>query len=242
MKKLYTFILVLLLSVPFAHGQNWTVGTAVDDTLAKYTGYVWDGCYPGASILLNCYPGAVAGVTYYFVITSASDSIETTGGVSVFPGDSLLVTSSPIEFYNQSSPVVSMTGIVIAVGTPTASGETFSCGNSGMWLSNLLLCQEGLTAIYPNMCSVSASTGIAGASASGADLKVYQMADRWEVQGTSRLAKIAVYSLSGMMVYNSTEVSSGSATIPHHDLSSGIYLLQAVKADGAVQSVRIIKD
>ncbi len=170
MKKIFTTLLILV-SLFFSEkssAQNWTVGTPVYMVVTSNL-FFGTGCFPTAdqSFIIN--GSTVTGVDYYLKVDSSPlDSVYLMPGMdTLVTGDSILLgvggNNFSLYFFNGGG-LLNMS--IIAVGTPTTAGKSHPCAPNNLWMSNLLFCPEGLSAIVNNNCQVQAGSFSVTASSS----------------------------------------------------------------------------
>lgn len=144
------------------HAQNWLVNQPVDVQVSAVTVY-GGGCFPATQAILNFSAPAVDGVTYFYKVIG----ITTDGEYTMVPGPAVALQVDDMIPVSVQDNQVFNTGTfgglelqVWAVGTPTMEGQAHPCSSSELWMSNLLLCNEGLTAIVQTNCATELSTGL----------------------------------------------------------------------------------
>lgn len=136
--------------------QDWTVGEPVDMLL--YTQTFYGGCNPSADYTYTFPTSPVSGVDYLVKIT-AMDPPD--GALNIVPGlpdgglgDELVFTAGvqrTMTFGNSTNSAVLE---FRAQGTPAVAGQAHPCAASAFWISNLMLCPEGLFPNVDEACTV----------------------------------------------------------------------------------------
>ncbi len=239
MMKPYALLLSIACTTTL-HAQNWEVGVPVDVLISNITVY-GGGCAPGVQATLFMPLLPVDGVNYYYRV------INTNGGTyTMVPGPANVLnvgdtvhfpTTQITEVYNTANQG-GLEMEVRAEGTPTTPGQTHPCASNDLWLSNLLLCNEGLTSVISLSCETQPSTVgideetttlsfIAPLAANGFQLQVLD----------AQVHVVRVLDAQGRVVCTSTGSTS------RMDLSTqpdGVYVLQAERVSGQVLTQRFV--
>ncbi len=161
MKTLSTLLLSTL-TIGSVSAQAWVVGQPVMFQLSEISVF-GGGCFPAAQANLNFPLYPVSGITYYYLVTghsSPGDYTMVPGPANpLLVGDTVHITSSTHAVYNTGG----FGGLdleIWAEGTPTVPGQVHICSFSMLWLSNLLLCEEGLINTSSASCETELSTGM----------------------------------------------------------------------------------
>lgn len=127
------------------------------------------GCWPDLQAHLSFPLPAVSGVSYYYKVVDIIDGTYTTipgpPGALVI-GD--MITIQPAQelmVYNEQASG----GLFLQVwasGTPTTAGQAHPCASSDLWMSNLLLCFEGLNCLLGADCTTELSNSVPAMPAS----------------------------------------------------------------------------
>ncbi len=157
--KPYALLLTLACTTTL-HAQNWEVGIPVDIQISTITVY-GGGCAPGVQATLFMPLLPVDGITYYYRV------INTNGGTyTMVPGPAnVLNVGDTVHF-----PITQIDGGLQRGQSrwagnggprrrnPTTAGQTHPCASNDIWMSNLLLCNEGLTSQISLGCETQPST------------------------------------------------------------------------------------
>jgi hypothetical protein len=196
------------------------------------------GCSPGpqASLFIPLLP--VTGVTYYYRVINTNGGVYTMdpGPANVLAvGDTVHVPATQItEVFNQAN----MGGLELeirATGTPTVAGETHPCAPNNLWISNLLLCNEGLSCLIQLACQTTAiSTGIGEASLGS---PWYGVTDGQVRLLDTGIRAAQVLDAQGRVVA-STHIGGG--TLELGLMPTGLYVVRGLRADGSVVTDRFV--
>lgn len=231
MKYIYT-LAVLLLCQSGSNAQNWIVGQAVDANLSSLIVY-GGGCYPGIQALLNYSGPSVDGVALYYKVVS----IETDGEYTMNPGtgsaliigDLVPLTAVGHQVYNTGT--YGGLGLEVhAIGTPTTPGQTHPCAPNDLWMSNLLLCQEGLSNSASGGCVTEQSTGIAIAEEDRFAFMLPSVANGFRLQlADPALLAATVSDMHGRAV---ATIAGGQRSAELNSLAPGAYVVDAIRTNG----------
>ena len=228
MKKFYnTLVIISLLATIQVQAQTWTVGQPVMTVFTSVGGYA-GGCYPNADFTFP-FPGSnVSGVSYYLVVTNtpASSVLIQPMNDTLAVGDTILmpIGSSPYSVYCFTGAGGPVQFKIIAKGTPTTAGQPYPCSVSQLWLSNLMLCPEGLINNVSNNCSVQASTGISEPSSNEIQIDLPGAANAGNLTVSGQMAVTTITDVTGKLIYQSNKT-----TLTVFDMSTfpiGVYTLQ----------------
>jgi hypothetical protein len=217
--------------------QNWTVGVPVNMLITSYT-FV-GGCTPNADATFNFPASTALGVDHVAYITA----VDPPGGsATIVPGiaggavgDSMVIDASVVRSLTVAAGTNTVTLEFRAVGTPTQAGDVHPCGGPSTWISNLMLCPEGLIASFNLTCTVQPGTiGIAEAS-SDPRFMLSQSGGRLSLAG-ARIVRFAIHDLMGHVVATGTTELANGVDLSH--LATGSYVLHAVLADGTTHNER----
>ncbi len=217
--------------------QNWTVGVPVDVQISTVTVY-GGGCAPDpqATLFIPLLP--VTGVTYYYRVVNTNGGTYTMvpGPANVLAaGDTVHVPTTQItEVYNQAG-AGGLELEVRAEGTPTVAGETHPCAPNNLWMSNLLLCNEGLNCLIQLSCqTVAGSTGVEENTAD----QVWYSAAMGQVRILDAGIRTAQVLDAQGRVVAATNVSGGTMDLGARP--AGLYTVRAQRADGALVVARFV--
>ncbi len=228
-------LLLALGPITNVHAQNWIVGDPVDMLLYSHTSY--GGCTPVPDQTFTLEPSPVTGVGYKAIITAIDPP---TGSVSILPGLSNGVVGSGLAIDTAVERSILLapgtTSAVIefrAMGTPTTAGEAHPCTASPFWLSNLMLCPEGLIPVINNACTVQLGTGVDAGS--GLDPRIQWPTVTNGQELVMHLPSMApgtvrVFDVNGRVV--ARRDITGQGTISLVGERDGIYVLSVSGPDG----------
>ena len=224
--------------------QNWVVGEPVNMLL--YTQTFYGGCNPNADYTYTFPSSPVSGVDYLVKIT-AMDPPD--GVVEILPGlpdgglgDELVFDASVQRTMTFGNGTTSAALEFRAQGTPTTAGESHPCGASAFWISNLMLCPEGL---FPNVddgCTVQGgATTITDTElpAPVIDLPSALNGQRLSI-GLPALetANARIIDATGRIVLSRFLVQGGTFVLS--SMPDGTYLLQLSRSTGKVITKRFL--
>ena len=213
------------------HAQGWGVNQPVDQQLSAITVY-GGGCFPAIQAQLNFGQPPVDGVTYYYKVVG----ITTDGEYTMVPGPGQALAVNDLVPVQQFEHQVYNSGTfggleleVWAMGTPTTPGQSHPCSSSDLWMSNLLLCNEGLTCLIGSNCTTQLSTGVPGSARNNA-LVLPNAFNGYTLQwnGTP-LVSGSVIDPSGRTIQ---VLSAATPTAQLGHLPSGVYILHLITTDG----------
>jgi hypothetical protein len=237
MMRPYSLLATIALTTAVS-AQNWTVGTPVSMQVHEVAVF-GGGCYPGVQAVLNLQHTQVTGVTYYYEVTNITNGVYTMvpGPAGILAiGDTIHVPASGIsEVYNQqTSGGLEMR--VIAGGTPTVAGESHPCTASQFWISNLLLCNEGLSSALSDGCTTVNGSGMSIGEINGGG--AWYMANGDQVRITDNSIRSAQVIDAQGRVVSATNTVGGILDLGTEP--TGVYVLRAQRASGEVVSQRIV--
>lgn len=237
MKTSITFLKsIVLFSIVFfapniSKSQNWTVGSPVNmvvNTNLFHSNY----CYPTADQHFLIDGSTISGISYYLYVNSAPlDSVYLMpGNDTLTTGDSILIPGGGnlySLYFFLGGGLLDMS--IKAVGVPTTIGQSHPCQPSNLWMSNLMICDEGLTPVINNNCVVEAGTSLI-ANIFGTNSPCF-----------SPCGGIADASVTGGTFPYSYLWSNGETTTAVSGLCSGIYAVTVTDASSntATDSVTI---
>lgn len=237
MMKPYALLATMALTTTLS-AQNWTVGVPVNMQVSEI-GVYGGGCSPGPQATLYLDHPAVDGITYYYEVTNIVNGVYTMvpgpAGI-LMVGDTIHVPSNFITtvFNQQASGGLEMR--VVAAGTPTTAGQEHPCTASQFWISNLLLCNEGLSTTLSSSCTVQpgSTQGIADLAGSNAWFSSNGTSVRL-MDPTIRTAQLV--DVQGRVVAT-TSTTGGMLELGAQP--SGMYVVRAQRADGNVLAERVM--
>jgi hypothetical protein len=166
MKQMYRRLLLFIFATMLMSGslkaQMWTVYVPVD-TLLTQLGRNVGGCFPSADFTFT-FPGSpVTGVDYLLIVkqTPTGTVNMTPIGGTIAINDTLVLvpgTQTYNVYCNSGTGLVSFD--FVAKGTPLVANQAYPCSVSQLWLSNLMICPDGLSNNPPNNCLTQIATGL----------------------------------------------------------------------------------
>ena len=89
-----------------------------------------------------------------------------------------------------------------AIGTPTEAGGEIPCSSSELWISDLLLCDEGLTPVLNFDCRVESPTSTKDYEQEGIEFFLPQAANEFQlrVEATGEIERLLVFDLHGRLI------------------------------------------
>lgn len=240
-----TATLLLAASITLlAAAQNWNVGQPLDMLL--YTQTFYGGCNPNADYTFNFPPSTVDGVDHIIRVVSVAPTNGTLdlmpGFSGVTTGASMLVDEAVMRYLTMSPGTTSATLEFRAVGTPTTAGQTHACAPSEFWISNLMICPDGLTPIIGSDCSVQGgATAIVDTEmpAPTIDLPSVRNGQRLTISLPSfETANAIIVDATGRTVI--TKYLAQGGAIGLNTSPDGAYVLQLVRSNGDVVTKRFV--
>jgi hypothetical protein len=247
MKKNYFISFALLFTLLMStslKAQNWTVGTPVDMSISYLTKYGF-GCAPGSpDFSMNIILNNVSGIQYIAIVDSVVDiAVIYNTTDTLMLGDTLNLSGGN---NNYSVSFVNGNGNISfnfkAVGTPTTAGENHPCAFNDLWMSNLLLCNEGLTRNVQNTCTVDAATSLNSITKSHIGIQFPNASNQYQLQlsGLEAQSAINLYDITGKAIKNIGQTNNASINIPCQELNAGIYFINFVQNGTSTTSKFII--
>ena len=237
MKRTLPLFTAVLLTGSVA-AQTWTVGTPAAFKWSQAT-YSGGGCYPGPDQNLFFSAPSVYGVQYVAIVDAvspvATNQIAPYGLTPLNVGDTVeVVPGSPNSIYFPSG-TGSMTLSYWAIGTPTTAGQSYPCTFSDLWMSNMMLCPEGLSTTVQGSCTVQAGTaGITGNVANDPAITFPSAANGWTLNvANSSLASAKVLDITGKTITRKFPANLSG-------LPDGIYVVQGTRPDGTTSTHRFV--
>ena len=245
--KTTTRSLLPLLIVPVCmnatKAQDWTVGEPVD--LLLYSQTFYGNCNPSPDYTFTFPVSTVTGVDYKVLIV-AMDPPD--GVASISPGlenggldDGLVLDAAVQRTVTFGTGTSSAVFEFRAQGTPLVAGESHPCSASPFWISNLMLCPEGLIPNVNAGCTVQAgATAVNEVPAQPlfqwpSPMNGQQLSVALSDAGTVRLT---VLDATGRSVMSQSTGSTGSMDLSI--LPEGVYVLDAVRSNGRVMTRRFL--
>ena len=235
---LKVFVLQLFLAAGFfsnSYSQSWIVGTPVNMYLTTLT-HFGGGCYPQADFIFHIQGSQVTGVNFVAIVTSVPpNSVFITPGQDTLAiGDTILLSPGmnnvSVYFFNGSG---SVNFEFRAIGVPVTAGQQHPCNAAPNWISNLLLCVEGLTNTLINNCTVSANTGISNYNVTQAQIlfPVFENNYSLQILNAQETSQVTVFGLSGNYITSKRNSGETIITLSLAELKSGIYFLSITSGD-----------
>ncbi|MBL8001895.1 MAG: T9SS type A sorting domain-containing protein [Flavobacteriales bacterium] len=237
MMKPYALMAAMALTTTLT-AQNWTVGVPVNMQVSEIA-VNGGGCSPGPQATLYLDHPAVDGITYYYEVTSIVNGVYTMvpgpAGI-LMVGDTIHVPANFITTVFNQQAAGSLQMRVIAAGTPTTAGQVHPCTASMFWMSNLMLCNEGLSTTLSSGCTVQpgSTQGIADLAGSNA----WFSNNGTSIRLTDASIRTAQLVDAQGRVVATTNNSGGMLELG--TLPTGMYVVRAQRADGSVLSERVM--
>lgn len=205
----------------------------VISNFAQKSQFLLPGCFPTSSVDFHFYLPTVAGVQYYFKITSIdpNSAYMMPGNDTLAIGDSIAVNAgndTRSVFYFASAASMPFIADLYAAGTPTTAGQFYPCNiTNQMWISNQMICQEGLSAQVSGGCSVQTNpTQITDQTISSIEFISPTSSNQYqlELNKVNAPSQVKLFSLTGELLL-SKNIPVGSSSMDCHSLPSGMYLV-----------------
>lgn len=236
-----TATLLLLTTTALAtRAQNWTVGLPVDMLL--YTQPFFGGCTPGTDYTFNFPPSAVSGVDHIIRVVNVEPpgaTLDLLPGLSgATAGANMVVDAAVMRNLTMAPGTVSALLEFRAVGIPSTEGQSHPCNASPFWISNLMICPEGLIPNVNDGCTVQA--GITSIPELMADPVL-----QWPSPANGQLLRLQnglqaeVVDLHGRVVAAQAR-STGASSLGLGHLAPGVHVLRLISADGTATAQRFL--
>lgn len=245
MKKNYSISFALVFTLLFnfsSKAQNWSVGTPVDMSISYLTKYAFS-CAPQPDFNMNIILNSVSGIQYIAIVDSVQDiAVIPSSNDTLNLGDTLFLSQGN---NNYAVSFVNGTGNISfnfkAVGTPTTAGESHTCAFSDLWMSNLLLCNEGLTRNVQNNCTVDAATNLNSISSNNTIVQFPSASNQYQLQlsGLNMGNSINLVDITGKSLKLIGQTSNSTINIPCQDLKAGIYFISYTE-NGNITSTKFV--
>lgn len=235
-KLLLTLVLVTGFSL-FSNAQTWAVGVPLNQVVisnfAFKSQFQLPGCFPQASVNFNFFLPSVSGVQYYLKVTSidANSAYMMPGNDTLAVGDSIAVnggTNTKSIYYYAATASTDFKAALYAAGTPTTAGQPYPYNIVNQaWISNLMICNEGLSAQVSAACTVQNNpTSVASTRFDGIHYSSPTSSNNYqfEFNEITSATRVQLYTLTGSLCV-SQELPIGSSRIDGSMLPSGIYLM-----------------
>ncbi|HEX5001008.1 MAG TPA: T9SS type A sorting domain-containing protein [Bacteroidia bacterium] len=235
MRKLYPLSVITAILSLFIHnsfGQPWTVGYPVQVTLTSVGGFT-GGCSPNADFTFSFPGSAVTGVSYYLIVTATPQPNQvylTPGNDTLAVGDSIFMAPGTNSYgvYCFSGSGGSVSFDIVAAGIPTTAGEAYPC-SVPLWLSNLLLCPEGLINGVSNNCQVQSSTGISENNSLQPDIIYPSHLNGNQLQVKGACDNVQLSDITGKIL---VQQSGTDVSFNLNGYCSGIYIVTVASGTG----------
>jgi hypothetical protein len=231
MRKNYAITIAFALSILFnlnAKAQSWTVGNPVDMSISYLTKYAFS-CAPGqADFNMNIILLGVSGIQYVAIVDSVQDiAVIFNTNDTLSQGDTLFLTQGnnnyAVSFVNGAGNI---SFNFKAIGTPTTAGQFHPCLFNDFWMSNLLLCNEGLTLNVQNNCTVNGPTSLNNLD-DEASILFPSSNNQYQLQITNlkNTDLINLYDITGKQINVKASPNNSKVSIPCQELNSGVYFI-----------------
>ena len=239
MKALST-LLISTLTIGTASAQSWLVGQPVMTQLSEISVF-GGGCFPSAQAMLNYPLYPVTGITYYYLVVghaSPGDYTMVPGPANpLLVGDTVHITSATHTVYNTGA----FGGLdlqIWAEGTPTVAGQQHICTVNNLWLSNLLLCEEGLTNTVSAGCETQLSTAVNGVASNDIRFLAPMASTGFTLRVLDTdVAQAQVWDMQGR---NVATLLSGQRQVDASAFLDGAYILNVLRTNGERATVRFV--
>lgn len=220
-----------------ATAQDWTVGWPVDFQLTQMT-VNGGGCYPNADATLNFPTSTVSGIVHVAIVTA----VQPAGVNTIAPGSSGPLNVGDTVYFDtpgvrschfpQGNGTVSLD--FRAIGIPTQEGQPHPCAFNQIWLSNLMLCPEGLSKGLSSGCTVQPSSlGLSGVVAGSNSVDLPNATNGWVLNVSGAAYGAEVFDAVGNRM---AAMGSGSLAFTWPD---GLYFVRIRSAAG-VRTERVL--
>ena len=198
------------------------------------------GCYPGPDQNIIFSAPTVSGVSYRGIVTSvAPPGTNVISPLALTPinvGDTVdLVNGAPnSSYFPSSSGIIELA--LWAIGTPTTAGQVHPCTFSALWLSNLMLCPEGLSTNVPATCTVQpGATGLAEVPVASNGVQLPDASNGWilNVQDPA-VRSVELINACGSVLANFQRGSYSAGALPN-----GLYFVR-ISTDAGTRTQRVV--
>lgn len=243
MKKIL-LLLIIVIKVSSVDAQQWVVGQPVNQLiLPSAFGYsALQGCYPSASAGWSLNVPTVPGIQFALVVKSADPNSMyiLPGNDTLNVGDTVKINSGnfmmSLYYFSPLAPTQPLMFDFVATGIPTQAGASYPCNLSMLlFLSNLLICPEGISGNIPASCTVQLNSSleeneeIPGTINWPSELNNYMIS----IADLKPNTHISLYTIQGNLVQELV-TSNTEAQINLADKASGIYILKMQYGDNVV--------
>jgi hypothetical protein len=237
MKRTLPFFTAALLTSTIC-AQNWTVGVPA---AFKFSAVMtWGGgCYPGSDQNIVLGGPDVFGMQYYAIVDSVTpagtNTISPGGLTPLNAGDTVQLSNGGMNSCLFPTGSGTMYLSLWMIGTPTTAGQVHPCVYNDLWMSNLMICPEGLSTSISGTCTVQPGTvGLTDNPDIAQQLQFPSPANG----NTLRILDPAVRSVEVFNACGSrmASITSGSLVC---DWSEGVYFVRVSSSEG-VRSERMV--
>ena len=239
MKNSTLAILATLLSPALPSlAQNWTVGVPAAFKWSELT-LTGGSCYPSPDQNVTYGAPTVSGMQYVAIVDVAVPpgvNSLAPGGTTLDVGDTIPIFAGPPNsaYFPNGSGLLQLSFWVI--GTPTTTGQFHPCTFNTLWLSNLLLCPEGLSKSVAASCIVQpGSVGVADIGPANNGIEMPNASNNWSFS----IADPAVTSVEVFDVLGSRVANVRSGTVGLGGLPNGSYLVR-LHGNGGTRTLRTV--
>lgn len=225
-------LVLLTLATTTITAQNWTVGVPAAYKFSEV--FVWGGgCYPGPDQNILFSGPDVFGMQYYAIVDAATppgtNTISPYGLTPLNVGDTVELVNGALNSCFFPTGSGSMTLSLWMIGTPTTAGMVHPCTYNDLWMSNLMICPEGLSTGVDASCTVQAGTvGLAAAPTPGTGIELPSAANGWNLRVTdATVTNVELVNACGSVVASAGKGSIGTGTLP-----DGLYFAHISTANG----------
>ncbi|MBK8845736.1 MAG: T9SS type A sorting domain-containing protein [Bacteroidetes bacterium] len=235
MKKIL-LLLAIVIKVSGVSAQQWVVGQPVNQLiLPSALGYAaLDGCYPNPSVNWTLNVPSVPGVQFSLVVKSAdaNSMFVLPGNDTLAIGDSVKISGSnfifSIYYFSTAAPTQPLDFDLVATGIPTQAGAAYPCNLSMLiFMSNLLLCPDGLSGTIPANCTVLLNSAIEENSSLAGVINWPSEQNNFtlNIDNLKPGTRVSVFSIHGNLIEElTTEIAE--VQLDFLDKAPGVYLLR----------------
>lgn len=251
LRKLITLLVLFILAQQVTtQAQAWTAGVPMNQIIMPSfmvkSAAQLPGCFPDAAVTFNFVLPTVTGIQYYLKVTSIDPNsaykLPTLDTLAV--GDSIAVnggSNSLSLYYFAASASSAFNADLYAAGTPTTAGQAYPCATVQLWMSNLMICNEGLSAQVQGNCTImSGPTETANLVTNELSIVSPTLLNNHQlgIRGLVGRNTIHINSITGQPIKKVNAVNS-TVIIDCSMLSDGIYILMVDGVAGK-QSSRFV--
>jgi hypothetical protein len=239
MKKIFTLLTFITLVISKTSFAVWTVGLPVKDTLAATTFYV-SNCGQGASetVHFTCNMNVAGVVMYAKIMYMTSNSIFIPNNpMPLQAGDSLILTPgvTSISFGDTSANGGVMRIAIFAAGIPTNAGDIYPCQQVNIWMSDMGICPENISATSTPACAVQASVGVTEIKTNSENYFANPIGDLVTLKNNT-FNSIEIFDATGKSILKQTITNQQVNTAT---LTTGIYFVRLM--NNTTKEIKTIK-